>query len=207
MLFVLNYLYKIELTIRVNNYNNNNNYNMCNFNKPDLLILNISRLLIQGGLTNEQYGKIDYRLLHVFPTAYTKKWKECKDVGSDSKFTDIQNNNNDKAEGKRIKNKQNFIDITPSRDTGADRKFNNERLQEALTLNKAYYFYEAEFKCKDIITFKIYWCPIDIIKKVYEEKGNGKGRIYKVYKNLFEPYFGEITPTVWDINNQVQPVP
>jgi len=165
-------------------------------NKPDILIINLPRIYIQGGLSNEEYGKIDYRLLHIFPTSYTKKWKHCKDVGADSKFTDIQQADF-KAEGKRIE-KKNYVDLTPSRDTGADRNFNRENFDSALALNQAYYFYEAEFIDEHIIKITVYWCPINIVKTVYETHGNGKGKINQVKKNLIAPYFTDITPTIWN---------
>jgi hypothetical protein len=168
-----------------------------NLNNPDLLIVNVPRCMIQGGLTNDEYGKIDYRLLHIFTTGYAKKWKGCKDIGADSRFTDICNRDF-KSEGKRYHNTD-YIEITPSRDIGADRKFNKDNLEEALDLNDAYYFYKAEFINDHQIRFKIYWCPIRIVKQVYSTKGNGKGRINQVKKNLIEPYFNNITPTEWNI--------
>jgi len=169
-----------------------------NLNNPDLLIVNVPRCMIQGGLTNDEYGKIDYRLLHNYLTGYAKKWKGCQDVGADSKFTDICNGNF-YSEGKRIHPKD-YIDITPSRDTGANRKFNKDNLEKALDKNDAYYYYDAEFINDHQIRFKIYWCPIRIVKHVYSNKGNGKGRINQVKKNLIEPYFNNITPTEWNIN-------
>ncbi len=169
-----------------------------NLNNPDLLIVNVPRCMIQGGLTNDEYGKIDYRLLHNYLTGYAKKWKGCQDVGADSKFTDICNGNF-YSEGKRIHPKD-YIDIKPSRDTGANRKFNKDNLEKALDKNDAYYYYDAEFINDHQIRFKIYWCPIRIVKHVYSNKGNGKGRINQVKKNLIEPYFNNITPTEWNIN-------
>ena len=134
--------------------------------------------------------------MHIFPTSYTKKWKHCKDVGADSKFTDIQQADF-KAEGKRIE-KKNYVDLTPSRDTGADRKFNRENFDSAIAINQAYYFYEADFIDEHIIQLTVYWCPINIVKTVYETHGNGKGKINQVKKNLIAPYFTDITPTIWN---------
>ena len=165
--------------------------------KPDILNVFVPRLLIQGGLSNEEYGRIDYRLLHKFATSYTNRWKNCKDVGPDSKFTDISVGDF-KCEGKRIDSKG-VIEITPSRDTGAERKFNPENLNSALALNQAYHFYEAEFIGEHTIKFTVYWCPIDILKKVYQEHGKN-GVIRKAKKHLFEPYFKDIVPTVQSAN-------
>lgn len=172
--------------------------------KPDILNVFVPRLLIQGGLSNEEYGGIDYRLLHKFITGYTKRWKKCKDVGPDSKFTDISAGDF-KCEGKRIQCKG-YIDIRPSIDTGGKRKFNPENLNSALALNQAYHFYEAEFIGEHTIKFTVYWCPIDILKKVYQEHGK-KGKINQAKKHLFEPYFKDIVPTVESANPPLpQPV-
>ena len=135
--------------------------------------------------------------LHHIVTTHTINWIDGISAGPDSKFTDIDKNGS-KYEGKNLKD--NNVNLTPSCNTGAGRSFNEENLNTAMNLNRAYYFYDAEYINEEIIQFKIYWCPINILKKVYQNHGNGKGTINRANKYLIEPYFTDVVPTIWDIH-------
>ena len=159
----------------------------------------ISRSSIQGGLTNGEYDEHDlkdWRLQHQYPTNYVKKWKNYEKVGDDSKFTDIKSKENpeNKAEGKKMTG---GVTLSPSRDTGAGRSFNEINLNECFNINKHYYLYDRGDINDETITFIIYWIPIDIIKKWYNESGNKKGKITE--KKLKEHINKcDISETIWD---------
>ena len=159
----------------------------------------ISRSSIQGGLANEEFDEhdlIDWRLQHQYPTNYVKIWKNYEKVGDDSKFTDIRSKDNpvDKAEGKKMTG---GVTLSPSRDTGAGREFNESNLNQCFEINKHYYLYDRGNINDETITFIVYWIPIDIIKKWYHESGNKKGKITE--KKLKE-YINKcnISETIWD---------
>ena len=145
------------------------------------LNLKIHRKYLQGGLTNTEYdvkNLTDWRLQHHIITDYVKIWKNYEKVGNDSKFTDIQSKNDTtmKAEGKKMTD---GVTLCPSRDVGAGRKFNNENLQECFSINKHYFLYDRKNINDEFIEFTVYWIPIDIIQKWYNENGNSKGKISK----------------------------
>ena len=103
----------------------------------DRLYVTVPRLYIQGGNTNEDFGKniYDWRLQHHYPTTYVCNWKKYEN--KDEKFYDIMNVEGKKAEGK---NMTDGITLTPSRDTGANRKFDEENLNKCLNTNNHYFF-------------------------------------------------------------------
>ena len=149
------------------------------------LNLVIPRNKIQGGLTNTQFGTNiqDWRLQHAFMTEYTKAWKNLRDVGKDSKFTDIMGIGV-YAEGKKMCINKGGITLKPSIDTGGGRSFNPKNLEKCFNLNHFYYLYNRE-RIDDInVYFSIYWIPTDIIRKIYKKYGNNKGVISK--KNSIE---------------------
>lgn len=144
----------------------------------DRLFVNVPRFLIQGGMNNEDFGKniYDWRLQHHFPTMYTCKWKNFKNV--DQKFYDIENEKGEKAEGKKMTG---GITLTPSRDTGAEREFCEENLGKCLKTNDYYFFYDRKVE-EETITFIIIWVDIKTVIEWYNTYGNKKGYIPE--KNL-----------------------
>lgn len=168
-------------------------------NKIDKLTIKIPRKLIQGGLTNEEFDPKclrDWRLQHHIPTNYAMKWKNFEKVGNDSKFTDIRSKMDKtiKAEGKKLTG---GVVLCPSRDTGANRQFNQNNLDECFEINSFYFLYDRENITNETIDFIVYWIPIDIIKKWYCEYGNGKGKItFTNLKKCFENI--KFNETNWD---------
>jgi hypothetical protein len=167
--------------------------------KIEQLTVKINRKTIQGGLTNEEFDEhdlIDWRLQHNFPTNYVKIWKGYEKVGDDSKFTDIRSKEDPtlKAEGKKMTG---GVTLSPSRDTGAGRSFNEDNLNQCFEMNNHYFLYDRGNIDEITIEFIIYWISIDIIKKWYEESGNRKGVIsFKKLKNHIDK--SEIVATCMD---------
>jgi hypothetical protein len=142
-------------------------------------VLKISRKCIQGGFSNEQYPEKflrDYRLLHHYPSLAICAKFGCRLNNNDSKFYDAINERDEKAEGKTCAN---GVTFTPSRDTGANRAFNADNLEQCFTINSYYFLYEVSKIDREYVTFDIYWVPISIIRSWYEQFGNKHGRITK----------------------------
>ena len=148
----------------------------------DCLKVTIPRSSIQGGLTNEELDENnlkDWRCQHHITTDYVKLWKNYKTVGKDSKFTDIESieDPSKKAEGKKLTS---GVTLSPSVDTGANRSFNQLKLEKCFEINSHYYLYDRGEITDTTIEFLIYWIPINIIKSWYVNYGNRKGKISKL---------------------------
>jgi len=167
--------------IGLNSFNNIDLYDDKWNTLIDRLIVNVSRNLIQGGLTNDEFGDniTDWRLQNHLPTTYVKKWKDFTDIKRDAKFTDLQNINNNKikAEGKNVTD---GVNLSPSRDVGSGRNFNQTNLLKCFEINDYYYLYDRENITEETIDIVIYWIPIKQIKLWYNKHGNKKGKITNI---------------------------
>jgi len=144
--------------------------------KIEVLKIKLLRKTIQGGLNNTEFGNNidDWRLQHHWPTEYVKSWKNYRSVGRDSKFTDLCSScGKFYAEGKKITKS---VKLCPSRDTGANRSFNQSNLDACFEKNSHYFLYEREYD-ELTITFTVYWIPIEYIREWYSVSGNSKGSI------------------------------
>lgn len=141
----------------------------------DQLTVRINRKTIQGGLTNEEFGNNlnDWRLQHHIPTRYVCIWKRYRELGRDAKFSDIISKECDnKAEGKKMTG---GVTLCPSRDTGANRSFNNDNLCSCFDTNSHYYLYDRCNITDTTLDFTILWVPINTIRDWYDRCGsNGK---------------------------------
>jgi hypothetical protein len=140
------------------------------------LVLTIARTTIQAGIPNEEYPVsylYDSRLTHHIPTHFAMKWKGYEKLkNSDSKFFDCVSSENKekKAEGKVI-NKKRGVNLSPSRDTGANRKFSQKNLDDCFEINSYYFLYETVEHTDLTLTFHIYWVPVHTIKEWYDTHG------------------------------------
>lgn len=143
-------------------------------------VLHINRRLVQGGFSNDEYPidyLKDYRKMHHYPSLAICKLKNFTLKLKDTKFYDAVNEEtNEKAEGKNCGGSVSFV---PSRDTGANRTFNEENLKKCFETNRYYFLYAVHEITDTYVTFYIYWVPIHIICEWYEKFGNGKGCISK----------------------------
>jgi len=143
----------------------------------------ILRSSIQGGIPNERYPESllrNSRLTHHIPTDAIKVLKNYEDDGTDSPYTDITKDGIC-AEGKTV-NPKTGVNLSPSRDTGANRSFSQENLNKCFEKNSFYFLYETTIITATHVTFEIYWIPIAIVRDMYEKHGK-KGRVtYKKFK-------------------------
>ena len=143
------------------------------------LVYKVERSTIQGGFSNDEYPieyLRDFRKVHHFPSLAAKRWKKLHLEMNDSKYYDGIGEDGCKAEGKRYTEKDG-VSFVPSRDTGADRKFNPENLEECFKTNSFYFLYTVADITDEHVVFHILWIPITTIREWYETYGNKKGCI------------------------------
>jgi len=140
-------------------------------NNLERLTVKINRRNIQGGLNNIEFGNNlkDWRLQHHIPTRYVCGWKNYRELGRDSRFSDIVSNiTPQQAEGKKMTG---GLMLCPSRDTGANRSFNDANLCECFDINTHYYLYDRSNITDTTLDFNILWVPIDTIRNWYSRFG------------------------------------
>lgn len=143
--------------------------------------IRIERLLVQGGLTNDEFGTeeyYDYRFVHRFATKnFMKIQGSMNDPKKDSKFHDLVcKETGNKSEGKRLKPKSGVC-FAPSVDVGAGRKVDKTNIQKCFDTNSSYYLYTTTCLDDTFWELTVRWVPIEMIKKWYSKYANNSGSI------------------------------
>ena len=143
--------------------------------------LRIERESVQGGLTNEEFGKDDYndyRFVHRYATKYfIRICPGLEDPKRDSKFHDaVETNTGKKFEGKKLK-QGDGVCFAPSVNIGAGRKMDKANIQKCFEMNSYYYLYTTTGLDDKVWELTIRLVPIELIKVWYGKYANASGTI------------------------------